>query len=204
MNVVQSLPDLGEQALHDLGDVFKAMHDHVADQLIEAIITAKRIAVYGCGREGLAIKGFAMRLFHLGRDVHVIGDMTVPHFGTDDLLIVSAGTGYVNSAEAFIKVARSEGTRIAVITSQQQGSTAKLADILTIIPAQTMANDRVARPSVLPMGSLFEIAETVLFELVILRLRDRLGETADTCFIVYRRDDGLWQIEPSPYRNICD
>lgn len=180
MNVAQSLPDLGEQALHELGDVFKAMHDHVADQLIDAIIAAKRIAVYGCGREGLAIKGFAMRLFHLGRDVHVIGDMTVPHFGTDDLLIVSAGTGYVNSAEAYIKVARSEGTRIAVITSQPQGSTAKLADILTIIPAQTMANDRVTRSSVLPMGSLFEIAETVLFELVILRVRDRLGETADT------------------------
>jgi len=33
---------------------------------------------------------------------------------------------------------------------------------------------------VLPMGSLFEIAEAIFFELVILRLRDRTGETAET------------------------
>jgi 6-phospho-3-hexuloisomerase len=55
-----------------------------------------------------------------------------------------------------------------------------LADVLTIIPAQTMANDQSAKASVLPMGSMFEIAETILFELIILRLRDRLGETAET------------------------
>ena len=175
-----SLSSLGQQALHELGDVFKQVEDDAADALIDAIIAARHIAVYGCGREGLAIKGFAMRLFHLGLDVHVVGDMTVPHFGQGDLLIVTAGTGHLNSGEAFIKAAREDGARIAVITSQPTLSTPKLADVLTIIPAQTMANDQSAKVSVLPMGSMFEIAETILFELIILRLRDRLGETAET------------------------
>ena len=175
-----SLASLGQQALHELGDVFKHVKDDAADALIDAIIATRHIAVYGCGREGLAIKGFAMRLFHLGLDVHVLGDMTVPHFGKGDLLIVSAGTGHLNSGEAFINVARGDGARIAVITSQPTLSTPKLADVLTIIPAQTMANDQSAKASVLPMGSMFEIAETILFELIILRLRDRLGETAET------------------------
>ena len=43
-----------------------------------------------------------------------------------------------------------------------------------------MANDQAGKVSVLPMGSLFEIAETIFFELVILKLRDRVGETAAT------------------------
>ena len=45
----------------------------------------------------------------------------------------------------------------------------------------TMADDQgEARRSVLPMGSLFEMGQMLLFELVVLRLRERLGETAET------------------------
>jgi len=33
-----------------------------------------------------------------------------------------------------------------------------------VIPAQTIADDRVANSSILPMGSLFEIAQMVFFE----------------------------------------
>jgi 6-phospho-3-hexuloisomerase len=43
-----------------------------------------------------------------------------------------------------------------------------------------MANDIGATVSVLPMGSLFEIAETIFFELVVLKLRERFGETVET------------------------
>jgi 6-phospho-3-hexuloisomerase len=43
-----------------------------------------------------------------------------------------------------------------------------------------MADDQGAKASVLPMGSLFETAQMVFLELVVLRLRERLGETAET------------------------
>ena len=36
------------------------------DVLLTSILAARKIALYGVGREGLALKGFAMRLFHLG------------------------------------------------------------------------------------------------------------------------------------------
>ncbi len=41
-----------------------------------------------------------------------------------------------------------------------------------------MANDETAKPALLPMGSLFEAAELILFDLVTLLLRDRLGQDA--------------------------
>jgi len=175
-----SLPELGRAAVADLDTVFAAMPDDVADALIDAILSARRIAIHGLGREGLAMKGFAMRLFHMGLDAHVVGDMTTPPLGEDDLLIVSAGPGDFRTIDALLDVATAAGARTAVVTAQPEGPTSKKADVLTVIPAQTMANDRGGGASVLPMGSLFEIAAAIFFELVILRLRDRTGETAET------------------------
>jgi 6-phospho-3-hexuloisomerase len=178
--VTRSLSALAQGALQDLSGVFNRLPDDAMDQLIEAILGARRIALYGCGREGLQLKGFCMRLFHLGRDVHMVGDMTTPPLGPGDLLIVTAGPGALPSAECFMQVAKDAGARTLLVTAQPQGRAARLADVVTVIPAQTMADDRGGRVSVLPMGSLFETAQMIVFELVILRLRERLGETAET------------------------
>ena len=84
---------MSKGALSDLGGVFAAMPEDALDGLIEAIVAAKRIVVFGLGREGLQMRGFAMRLFHMGRDVAVWGDMTTPALGPGDLFIASAGPG---------------------------------------------------------------------------------------------------------------
>jgi 6-phospho-3-hexuloisomerase len=176
----RTLRDLGLGAMAELAAVFATLPDSAADPLIEAILKARRIALYGAGREGLAIKGFAMRLFHLGLDAHVVADMTTPPLGPGDLLIVTSGQGQLPTAEALMDIAMTAGARTALVTAQPAGRAARLADVLAIVPAQTMANDRGSNISILPMGSLFEFAEAIFFELVILRLRTRLGETADT------------------------
>ena len=167
-------------ALAELDQVFGAIENSAADALIDSIAGAHRIALYGAGREGLAIKGFAMRLFHLGLDAHVVGDMTTPPIGPGDLLIVTSGRGDLATANTFLDVAAVAGARTAIITAQPNGPTSRKADVRLVIPAQTMADDRGNRVSVLPMGSLFEFAEAILLELVILRLRERLSETAET------------------------
>jgi len=49
------------------------------------------------------------------------------------------------------------------------------------IPAQTMADDQgEKKTSVLPMGSLFEGALFVLFEVMVLKLRDMLKISPET------------------------
>lgn len=175
-----ALSELSRRALSDLSGVFSALPDTAADPLIEAIASARRIALYGAGREGLALRGFAMRLFHMGRDAHVVADMTTPPIGKGDLIIVTAGQGWLPTAETFMTIAKEAGATTAIITSQPDGQASQMADIRVVIPAQTMANDIGATVSVLPMGSLFEIAETIFFELVVLKLRERFGETAET------------------------
>ncbi len=140
--MTDSLKALAKGALNDLEGVFAAMPDDALDGLIEAIVKAKRIVVFGLGREGLQMRGFAMRLFHMGCDVAVWGDMTAPAVAPGDLLIVSAGPGDLATAETLVGIARAAGARTALVTGQPGGGLAKKVDVVTVIPAQTMANDR--------------------------------------------------------------
>jgi len=79
-----------------------------------------------------------------------------------------------------MNIAKKAGAKTAVVTAQAAGGAARRADVVLHIPAQTMANDQAGKLSVLPMGSLFEVSMMLVFELIILRLRDHLGETAET------------------------
>lgn len=144
--------------------------------LAGAIADAGRIVLHGVGREGLMMRALAMRLYHLGLDAHVAGDMSAPPLGPDDLLLVSAGPGRFETVEALVRVAREAGARTACVTAQPDGSTPRACDMVLTIPAQTMADDAGPSPaSVLPMGSLFEGGQFLAFELLVLDLRDRLG-----------------------------
>ena len=67
-----------------------------------ALAGAGRIACYGVGREGLMMKALAMRLYHLGLDAHVVGDMTAPPLGIGDVLMVSAGPGDFATVAALV------------------------------------------------------------------------------------------------------
>jgi 6-phospho-3-hexuloisomerase len=166
------------RALAELGQVTGRVDPAEAEAFVAAIAGARRIALHGVGREGLMMRAFAMRLFHLGLDAHVVGDMTVPPLGPGDLLIVSAGPGHFATVAAYAGVARAAGARVACVTAEPAGPVPAGADLVLTIPAQTMARDTGGPVSVLPMGSLFEGAQFVVFELLVLALRDRTGETA--------------------------
>jgi 6-phospho-3-hexuloisomerase len=147
--------------------------------LARAIVAARRIVTHGVGREGLMMRALAMRLFHLGLDVHVAGDMTVPPIGPGDLLIVSAGPGDLPTVAALVQVALATGVQVACVTAQPSGPVPAMAAIVLHIPAQTMADDLGAAPAVLPMGSVFEGAMFIVFELLVLRVMALTGQSPD-------------------------
>lgn len=173
-------PSLYQQALDELGAVLDRVTASDLDRAIGSLAAAKHVAVFGGGREGLQIRGFAMRLFHLGRSVSVIGDMTTPALHPGDLFLVTVGPGEISTAVALVGVAKAAGAKVLVITAQPDGRVPRMADEVLLLPAQTMANDRGAGVSLLPMGSVYEGALFVLFEIMILKLKDVLGVSADT------------------------
>jgi 6-phospho-3-hexuloisomerase len=171
-----TLADLATRAAGEIRDAVAAINPAALDGTVTDLAQARRVVCYGVGREGLMMRALAMRLYHMGLDAHVVGDMSCPPVGPGDLLVVSAGPGGFSTVDGLIGVARKAGARIACVTAQTNGSAPQAADRVFLIPAQTMANDQgVAATSVLPMGSLFEGAQYLAFELLVLALRDRLS-----------------------------
>lgn len=171
-----TLSDLATRAAAEIRDAVAGIEPAALDGMITELAAAKRVVCYGVGREGLMMRALAMRLYHMGLDAHVVGDMSCPPVGPGDLLVVSAGPGGFSTVNGLIGVARKAGARIACVTAQANGSAPQAADRVFLIPAQTMANDQgAAATSVLPMGSLFEGAQYLAFELLVLALRDRLA-----------------------------
>ncbi len=173
------IPALARRACDEVGAVFTPDTSDAASRLCDEILQARRIACFGVGREGLMMRALCMRLMHLGLDAHVVGDMTTPPVGPGDLLMISAGPGSFSTALALLGVAREAGARTLVITAQPAGEAARRADVTIHLPAQTMADDRAANPSLLPMGSLFEAAQLIFFDLISILLRDRTGQSPD-------------------------
>ena len=166
-------------AVAELAAVADRFDEAALDPITQAIAGAHRVMLYGCGREGLMMRALAMRLHHLGLKVCMQGDMNAFPLGPGDLFLCAAGPGELPTASALCGVARDAGAGVIVITAEPDGATSALADELLVIPAQTMASD-VGSDAVLPMGSLFEGAMFLVFEVLVLRLRDALGETAQS------------------------
>ncbi|MEM7613747.1 MAG: 6-phospho-3-hexuloisomerase [Pseudomonadota bacterium] len=174
-----TLATLATKATAEVAAVLTQALPDQAEAMASPILEARRIAIYGVGREGLMMKALAMRLFHLGLDAHMVGDMTTPHIGTGDLLIVSAGPGGFSTVAGLMAEARASSAQTMCITAEPSGPCAKAADHTIHLPAQTMANDQAAEGSVLPMGSLFEAVMFLFFEILILHLRDLKGVTPE-------------------------
>ncbi len=175
-----TLKELAASAITEVGSVLEGAVPEQVEIMAAPILQARRIALHGVGREGLMMKSLAMRLFHLGLDAHVVGDMTTPALGKGDLLIVSAGPGAFATVEALIKVASAAGANTMCVTANPDGSTSLSADHIVHLDAQTMANDQGEAQSVLPMGSLFEAVQFLFFEFVILNLKEQLNMDAET------------------------
>ncbi|MDG2289034.1 MAG: SIS domain-containing protein, partial [Woeseiaceae bacterium] len=132
------MASLYKGALQELGNVFDALNDSDVDKALQMVVDAEKIVVFGGGRERLQIMGFAMRLYHMGLNVAVEGDMTTPPVGDGDLFIVTVGPGEISTACALLGVAKAAGAKILVLTAQPKGKAAIYADFVLHLPAQTM------------------------------------------------------------------
>lgn len=162
--------------LAELERVFARTEAVVVTQLVDEILGARRILLHSAGRTGLMMRALVMRLFHLGLDAHMVGDMTAPPIGPGDLLLVNASTGDLPSGLAHLASARRAGARTTVITGAAEAPSLAAVDRVIRLPGQTMLDDlTAAERSILPMGSQYELALLVLSELVVIEIMRRRG-----------------------------
>lgn len=139
------------------------------DRAIAEIERAVRIFVFGEGRSGLVLRMGAMRLVHLGKTVHVVGDATTPAIVHGDLLIVGSGSGTTPVTVLITEQARKAGARVLTITASSGSRLAVTADHVMVLQTPTKG-DHEQRASIQPGGTLFEQSMLVLLDTLFLLL----------------------------------
>lgn len=140
---------------------------------MEQIKGAGRIFVMGVGREGIAGRAFAMRLMHLGKEVHWIWDDTTPGMHEGDLFIAINGSGKIGHIHYVASQAKETGASLAVVTGSPGEKTALSADCLLFVPASVFnGTDKRIVPSIQPMGNLFEQHLFLLFDILIMMMEE--------------------------------
>lgn len=167
-----------ETAIAEIRLPLMQMDDNAIERLATEVLAARRIVIYAMGRELLSLRAFGMRLVHHGLDAHIAGDVTALPISKGDLGIVSVGPGDLDMSRAMAGLIRKSGARLAIITAQPDGAVSQMADSLYVIPAQTMAND-AGSTSILPMGTVYEIAMLIFVDLVAVQIRESTGQSLD-------------------------
>ncbi|MDL2252451.1 6-phospho-3-hexuloisomerase [Ruminococcaceae bacterium OttesenSCG-928-I18] len=172
-----------ETILKELQAILSKVEEHEAEGLAEAMLDAKRIFLAGAGRSGFAVRAFAMRLMHMGFSVYVVGETVTPAIRQGDLLFVGSGSGSTGSLVMMAEKAKDIGAKIALVTIQPDSPIGRLADEVVRIPAPSpKVKEDTGFSSIQPMGSLFEQAQLLFYDAVILELMQKSGKTSDVMF----------------------
>jgi len=173
VNLHEKMSDI----LAEIAGVLRHVDAEAVGRLVDQMLEAERVFLFGQGRTGYVTRAFAVRLMHLGLTVHMVGDASTPPITPRDLCLVNSGTGETRFSYHVIEAAREAGAKTATITAHPEARIGRLADLAVRIPAPTKGPPFGPNASRQPAGSLFEQALFVLLDAVVLTLMERLGGT---------------------------
>lgn len=134
--------------------------------LARAMITAGCVFFSGQGRSGLMIRAIAIRLMHIGLNVHVAGEPSAPSIGKDDLLVAVSGSARTPITLNHIAAARKAGAKVALVTTVEAGPD---CDLSVRIPVRTQIS------TVQHAGSLFEQSLLLIGDAIAWYVQKELG-----------------------------
>ena len=174
--VTESL-DLITSEVTDLVSTIVTEANPSLDDVAARLGAAGRVFVLGAGRSGLALRMTAMRLMHLGLDVHVVGDVTTPAIAADDVLLVASGSGTTGAIVRAAENAVAAGADVVAISTAPESPVAVLAVATIVVPA-AQKTDHEGALSAQYSGGLFEQTVMLLGDALFHSLWTASGATA--------------------------
>lgn len=169
--------------IEELTHTLTSIDETAAASFVDLIMQAEEVYCAGAGRSGFQVKGFAMRLMHMGVHSYVVGETCTPNIKENGLLVVCSGSGETKSLVNHAAKAKEVGAKVALITINPQSSIAKMADVVIEISAPSPKSAKAGDiKSIQPMGSLFEQSEGIFMDISIMMLMDKKGLDSDTMF----------------------
>jgi 6-phospho-3-hexuloisomerase len=157
----------------ELGGVLARLTADMAETLIKEIEAAPRIFGCAAGRSGFILRGFLMRLMHLGFTVFSVGETITPRVRPGDLLLVMSGSGETAQPREMQRRANEVGARTLALTTHAGSTIGQEAQVTIPIPGTTKLTLTREATSVQCPGSLFEQATFFFLEAVVLILYER-------------------------------
>ena len=164
--------EISRRILEELDAAITAVDPAQTDALTGAILEADRVFVAGAGRSLMMIRGFAMRLMHLGFTAYVVGETVTPAITDRDLLIIATGSGETGTLKVVAKKAKTIGAKLGVITIYPEASIGSLADYVVRIDAACIkgGRDKEEVHSVQPGGNTFEQSMLIICDAMIVQI----------------------------------
>ncbi|NHN35360.1 6-phospho-3-hexuloisomerase [Paenibacillus agricola] len=179
---MKTTAEYATEILQELQRTVKLISGEGSDSLVDAIGEARHIFLAGAGRSGLMAKAFAMRLMHLGLNVHVVGETVTPGLGKEDLLIICSGSGETKSLVSMAEKAKSLEAAVALITIYPNSTIGQLSRIAITLPGAPKDKSTSDYSTIQPMGSLFEQTLLLFLDAVILSLMEKQGLDSSTMY----------------------
>jgi 6-phospho-3-hexuloisomerase len=157
-------------------------------EMMDILTSSKNVFLLGQGRSGLVARAFAMRLMHLEIGVYVVGETITPAIDDDDCLLAISGSGETSYIISTAKIAKQRGAKIVAVTSYNDSTLGKMADLVIHIKGRTKVDSEknyIKRQmngkhlSLSPLGTLFEVSTLIFLDALIAQLMDKMGKTED-------------------------
>jgi len=175
--------EYANKVLDELRHTLTAVDQESAKTFVNLVEEADEVFCAGAGRSGFQVKGFAMRLMHMGISSYVVGETCTPNIKEGGLLVICSGSGETKSLVNHAKKAKEMNAKVAIITINPKSTIASLADVVVEISAPSPKSEKQGDVvSIQPMGSLFEQSEGIFMDIVIMMLMERKNMTSDTMF----------------------
>lgn len=165
--------EISSMVLEELHTSLGAVQEEEVEQLIDLVLSARKVFFVGVGRVLLSLQGMAKRWAHLGIDTHVVGEITEPAITQEDLLIVGSGSGSTLFPAGIAKKAHAIGAKIVHIGSNPNSGLKDIACLMVRIPVRTKYYLEDEIDSCQPMTSLFEQTLLLLGDVVAKMIIDR-------------------------------
>ena len=159
-------PDPLSRPWLEVGDEIAELLANLDSTAFEAAVEAlrpnrRRWFTTGQGRSGLVAQMTAMRLMHLGRTVHVLGEATAPSVQAADGLLVISASGTTPVSLHFARGAKDLGSRVLAVTTDPASPLGTLADV--VLPVPPLRTNQFG-------GSLFEQGALLVLDAVVMEL----------------------------------
>lgn len=131
-SVTQKIFDANIQALHDIQ---RHLDLNVLDEVVEAILKARRVDLYSAGGAGIAARELHFKCMHLGMNANAFLDsqmqvMSAASLTCQDVGIGISHTGMQSQVVEALSVARAGGAMTVALTSYPDTPVANAADLV--------------------------------------------------------------------------